>query len=458
MNISAKNRLFGTDGIRGTPGEYPLTDGMIFKIGIGIARNLYRRGSRNKRLSAVIGKDTRASGGRLEALLTNAVVSQGVDVIPVGSITTPGLSYLTNTLNADVGIMISASHNKAEDNGVKLFDGSGCKLSEREEARIEELIFSTFIRAPEASSKRAAGKIRRRINARSGYTAFLQSSIEGSNLRGFTVAIDCACGATSPFAKNVFRKLGARVYCINNRPKGDNINTVGALDPDGLKKFVLEKKADIGIALDGDGDRGIIIDEMGNVIDGDHILAITACYLLNKDKLPKKTIVATVMSNLGLRKAISEIGGEIIFTKVGDKHVLEELLKNGLVLGGEQSGHIIFYDLLPTPDGMLTGLQILKIMKDTSTPLSKLAECMEKFPQILVNIKVREKRPFESMPEVSKNLKRFNDHLKNDGRILLRYSGTESLARVMVEGKCRDTITKMANSLAEDINNEIGIS
>ena len=450
-------RLFGTDGIRGTPGTYPLTDGMIYKIGSGIAKVVAYKSKRAHRHSVVIGKDTRATGVHLETILSNAIASRGIDVVLSGLITTPGLSFMVRHKKADMGIMISASHNKPEDNGIKLFDTDGCKLTPREEALIEDIIFSGFVQTENGEKKHVPGKKYTIKNTQSLYVKFLLSTMGGIDLKGLSVVVDCAHGAASPFAKKVFKTLGAKAITINDKPSGDNINIGGAMDPSELRKVVIENDADIGIALDGDGDRGIIVDEKGKVLDGDHILAVTARYLLQRNRLPQKTIVTTVMSNLGLKIALAGLNGKIIYTQVGDKHVLEAIRKNNLTLGGEQSGHIIYYEHLPTPDGLLTGLQMLKVMKDEGRLLSELAACMERFPQILVNVKVREKRPFEKMAAVSDKLESFNRQLKDEGRILLRYSGTESLARVMVEGKDKDTIREIAEALALEIRKEIGI-
>jgi phosphoglucosamine mutase len=461
-----KEKLFGTDGIRGTPGEYPLTDEMLSKIGTGIARYLgtgsdwpnndvaFRSLSLKKKV--VIAKDTRLSGSKIETLLADSIKKWGIDVLLAGIITTPGLSFLTQNLKADMGIMISASHNKASDNGIKFFNSKGHKLFCKEEEEIENIIFDALTHRVQKHRSANQGKTKIIKNGQSKYVKFLISTLNGINLKGMQVALDCAFGAASPFAKKLFTKLGAKVYCINDTAQGENINIGGAIAPGFLKALVLKTKADLGVAVDGDGDRGILVDEKGRVLDGDYVLAIIGKYLIKKKKLPKNTIVGTVMSNYGLRVAIEENGGKIITANVGDKYVLEELLKHKLNLGGEQSGHIIFLEHLSTPDGLLTALQILKVMKEAKATLSELCKCITKCPQILVNIKVREKRPFEDMPLVARKLSEFTEQLKKEGRILLRYSGTENLARVMVEGKSRELIENIAGSLAEQIRKEIG--
>lgn len=452
-----KEKLFGTDGIRGTPGIYPLTDGMLYKIGNGVSRYLHSKKSSRKKLKMVIGKDTRLSGHKIETLLADAIRQRDIDVFLVGIITTPGLSFLVKNLNADMGIMISASHNKASDNGIKFFNKKGQKLSPAEEDRIEEIIFDTLTHDESNHPRGHAGNVKTIKNAQSKYVKFLSSSLKGFDLKGIKIALDCAFGAASPFAKKLFRKLGAKVYSINDTPQGENINEGGAINPSFLKALVIKTKADIGIAVDGDGDRGILVDEKGEVLDGDFTMAIIGRHMLKQNKLTKNTLVSTVMSNYGLKVALEECGGKMICTDVGDKFVLEALLKNNLILGGEQSGHIIFLDYNSTPDGLLTALQMLRVMKETATSLNVLAKCITKFPQILVNIKVKERRPFEDIPLLNERLEAFNTKLKDNGRILLRYSGTENLARVMVEGRDQDLITDIANSLAEQIKNEIGI-
>lgn len=454
-------KIFGTDGIRGTPGEYPLTDGMIYKIGRSIAEVvLQERKSKNKKCKpqVIIGKDTRLSGSRIETILADAVNYYGLDVLLGGIITTPGLSYLVKHYESSMGIMISASHNKPSDNGIKFFNKDGFKLSEDEEEWMEDIIFSNFIHASNGKNGHVRGKIKTLKDAQSNYIKFLLSTIKGYSLKNMRIALDCAYGAGSPFAASLFRKLGAQVFPIHDKPSGEHINKGGALDLSYLREVVLEKKADIGVALDGDGDRGILVDEKGNVLDGDYILAVAAHGFMKQNRLAKNTVVGTLMSNYGLKVCIENAGGKLLCTNVGDKYVLETLRKFELNLGGEQSGHIIFCDYHTSPDGLLTALQILKVMKESYAPLSQLAACMSKMPQILVNVRVKEKRPFEKLMVVQKKLADYNARLKDEGRILLRYSGTENLARVMIEGKDHGMINDMAKDLAEHIEKEIGIN
>lgn len=448
-------KLFGTDGIRGTPGEYPLTDEMLRTISRALAARINASAGLGRPGRIAIGKDTRLSGDSIEELLNSTLSACGIDVLCVGTITTPGLSYLTRELKADIGIMISASHNKPSDNGIKFFTAEGYKLSPAQEREIEEIIFDHHGKEQLLSHRK--GNVSQIADAQKRYVSFLKSTVAGLDLSGFHVALDCAWGAASPFARRLFEELGAQVTSIHDTPSGEKVNDGGAVKPDVLKKLVLKAGADIGVAVDGDGDRGILVDEKGEVLDGDRTMAIIARHRLQRNALPKKAIVATVMSNLGLQESINSLGGSIISTHVGDKYVLEALLKHGLTIGGEQSGHIIFLDYLSTPDGLLTALQMLKVMKDDAARLSVLTRCMRRFPQVLVNVKVKEKKNFDDIPDLNEQLRSCNERLKDKGRILLRYSGTEYLARVMVEGPEQDIIDEIARSLAEHIRGQIGV-
>jgi phosphoglucosamine mutase len=444
--IPDRDKVFGTDGIRGTPGVYPLTDDMLRVI----ARSIGWQASQNKGRrvkKVVIGKDTRASGGKIERILSDNIRDFGVDVLLEGTITTPGLSFLVKKYKADIGIMISASHNKAQDNGIKFFNSRGYKYSQEEEEDVEDIIFEMLAGSAEFRPAKDNGTVKVLKDAQKLYSAFLASTVRNLDLNGTTVALDCAWGAASPFARGIFERLGATVHAIHDSPSAENINEGGAVNPVLLKKLVLETGADMGIAVDGDGDRGILVDEKGEVLDGDTILAVIARYMIAHKTLNAKTVVGTVMSNYGLKQSISECGGRLLCTNVGDKFVLEALLKNDLNLGGEQSGHIIFFDHCATPDGILTALQMLRVIKERSSPLSELRKCFTKFPQILVNVKVRQRKPFDDVSAV----------LKDEGRVLLRYSGTEFLARVMVEGRDKVRIETLANELADVIRHEIGV-
>ncbi len=455
--ITNRHKLFGTDGIRGTPGVYPLTNEMLATISSSLAQHVLMTAKGKSKPRVVIGKDTRMSGENIEKILSDNIRAYGVDVMLTGTITTPGLAYFVTDLKADAGVMISASHNKATDNGIKFFNDKGYKYSEAEEEDVEDIIFTDMVLKPRLTTSRHKGKLIKVSDSHLKYAHFLKSTVVGLNLKGLTVALDCAYGAASPFAKGVFTALGAKVVAIHDKPTGHNINEGGAIAPSILKELVLKSKADIGVAVDGDGDRGILVDDKGQVVDGDCTIAIVARFLAKNNRLPKNTVVGTVMSNYGLKVCLKESGVDIICTNVGDKYVLEALLNNNLSLGGEQSGHVIFLDYLSTPDGLLTALKVLQVMRATGQTLSDLCKCMTKYPQILVNVKVKERKPFEQMPVVHEKLAQFNNRIKDDGRILLRYSGTELLARVMVEGKDQSMIEDIANSLATEIKQEIGI-
>ncbi len=449
-------KLFGTDGIRGTPGEYPLTPDMIAGIMKAVASRIpAARGAH--RPSIAIGKDTRLSGDFIEETLVSAITGCGVDAVLVGTITTPGLSYLTSALDCDAGVMISASHNKPSDNGIKFFNATGHKFSPSDEAAVEAIVFGSVQPCAAGAATALTGRVRRIEDAQDRYVTFLQSTVDGLDLTGFKIALDCAWGAAAPFARRLFTGLGAEVTAIHDKPSGHSINDGGAVKPEVLKKLVLASGAHIGVAVDGDGDRGILVNERGEVLDGDCTMAIIGRHLLQNNRLPKKAIVATVMSNLGLKAALEEFGGRMVVTGVGDKHVLQALLENGLSVGGEQSGHVIFFDYLSTPDGLLTALQILKVMKETGRTLADLGACMVRFPQILVNVKVRERKPFEEIPALQERMDSYHTQLSSDGRILLRYSGTELLARVMVEGRNRELIETIAHSIADHIRQDIGL-
>ncbi|OQX85569.1 MAG: phosphoglucosamine mutase [Candidatus Omnitrophica bacterium 4484_70.2] len=449
-----KERLFGTDGIRGTAGVYPLTDGMIFKIGYSIAHLLYYKYPAKDNLKVVIGKDTRLSSPKIEMILKEAISSSGIDVILCGIIPTPGLGYIVKRLEAQIGIMISASHNRSQDNGIKFFDEKGEKLSFQDEEWIEDIIFNnlvhTFYRWP--SSKK--GELIYFDDAVKLYLEFLQSISLNLNLEGLKICLDCGWGAVSLVAKELFKGLGAQVYSFADSFCGERINETGALNPYMLKRIVLEKRADIGFAFDGDGDRLIVIDNEGNILDGDYILAILADYLLKQGKLSKNTVVVTKMSNYGLKEFLEKRGIKVIFTSVGDRYVWRKLVDEDLNLGGEQSGHIILRDFVSSPDALVCALFITKIIKEK--PLNELIQDMQKYPQVLVNVKVKEKIPFEYLPSLKEEIKKAEMLLKDKGRLLIRYSGTEPLVRIMVEGKDERFIQQIAQTLKEAVKKELG--
>ena len=452
-------KLFGTDGIRGVPGEYPLTDGMLFKIGRGVANFLLhnRKDGVNHRPKVIIGEDTRISCCKLETILTGGMTSCGVDVVSCGTVPTPGLAFLTHKLKADMGMMISASHNRPEDNGIKLFSESGYKLSEGEEEWIEKIVYSSLVNFDEVTTQQV-GSVSQVKHAQKDYIDFLMSTVPSLNLKGLKIVLDCSNGAVSSYAPVLFRQMNAEVFSIGDKPNGMNINVGhGVLHPENMAGLVKKYNADIGFAFDGDGDRLIFADEKGNILDGDYIMAIIGINLIKKNRLPKKTIAATVMSNFGFEQAINDAGGRVIRTVVGDKYVLEAMRRQSLALGGEQSGHIIMLKHSTTGDALVAALQLLKIMNKCDKRLSELSQCMRKFPQVLINVKVKQKESFDSMPSVSQAISESNERLKGVGRILVRYSGTEPLARVMVEGKDDVLIKEIANRVADTIENDLGL-
>lgn len=452
------NRLFGTDGIRGTPGEYPLTDEMIFKIGKAAAKfSLKHDWATAENVWIMIGRDTRLSCEKIEKLLAGGIASYGLKTILTGTISTPGLAFLTRRFKAAMGLMISASHNDAKDNGIKFFSPMGCKLSTVEEKQIEELVHTYSLKIDSLPLYEPA-LVFPLPDSEQIYIDYLKSKAADLRFQGFQIAIDCANGALSHIAPTVFKELGAQVISIHHHKDGSKINlNSGALYPQQMIALVKEHQADLGIAFDGDGDRSVLADDQGNLLDGDHIMAIIGRHLLAQNQLPQKTLVTTVMSNYGLQEAIENAGGRLIRTAVGDRQVFETLLKENLIFGGEQSGHMIFLNHSNTGDAMITVLEILKVMKETHQKLSELSQCMRKVPQILVNVRVKEKRPFEDMPQVWQLIAQYNQQLSGAGRLLVRYSGTESVARIMVEGTSDKLIKEIAESLAKQIEKEIGL-
>jgi phosphoglucosamine mutase len=448
-------RLFGTDGIRGEVGNYPLTEEMIFKLGQAVGLWLNQRRVQSYR-KILIAKDTRKSGNNFEQAISAGLISTGVEVSCIGIMPTPAVAYFVRQQNYDVGIVISASHNAAGENGIKFFNHEGFKLYEDDERKIEEIIQTIPEDKPFTKDIALQNE---NLNFRSEYIEFLRQSADGLNLKGKTIVIDCAQGAVTYVGKEVFEKLGAKVISINDNPNGNNVNlNSGALYPEVAARSVLKMKADVGFSFDGDGDRVIAIDEKGNILDGDFIIAILAKNLLQKNRLLNKSIVCTHMSNGGLDLGLKAIGIKVFRTDVGDRFVLKEMLDKRIVLGGEQSGHIIFLDYTTTADSLITALQILKVMIEEEESLSALSTCMRKIPQIVVNVKVETKLPFDSIPGVRDMVKEYKERLSpKGGRIMLRYSGTESVARIMIEGNQKEEITQMAQTLAKKIEEEIGV-
>jgi phosphoglucosamine mutase len=443
-------KLFGTDGVRGKANTYPITAEIALKLGKSAAKVLGKR----KKPIFIIGKDTRLSGYMLENALTAGLTSMGADVFLVGPMPTPAIAHLVRSFNADAGIMISASHNPYTDNGIKFFDFSGYKLPDEIEEEIEKHVF-TDINTEHVDSKKI-GRAYRIDDARGRYIEFAKASINNTSLKGIKVVIDCANGAAYKVAPDILKELGAEVIILNDEPDGNNINLeCGALYPEVLKKAVLKNKADCGISLDGDADRIIMCDEKGNILDGDDILAITGIDFLKKGWLKNSTIVVTGYTNLAFDELFTKGKAEVIRVKNGDRYVIEEMQKKGYNVGGEASGHIIFSDFNSTGDGTIAGLQVLRIMKEKELKLSKLNP-LKKYPQVIVNVKVKEKRPLDKMSIVQKEITNAEKILGSQGRHLIRYSGTEMKCRVMIEGKESAVIEKLANKIAAEIRKEVG--
>ncbi len=438
-------RLFGTDGVRGVANIFPMTTEIAMQIGRGLAF-LIRDMKHDHRI--VIGKDTRLSGYMIENALAAGICSMGVDVLLVGPMPTPGIAFITHSMRADAGVVISASHNPFQDNGIKIFARDGYKLHDRLELEIEDLIFSQKMAALRPVAEEV-GKAFRLDDAKGRYIVFLKNSFPHNYaLDGFHIVLDCAHGATYKVAPHVFTELGAQVTALGVNPDGRNINhECGALHPRLMADKVKELGADIGIALDGDGDRLIVSDEKGNIVDGDHIMAICASELMTRRHLRKKTLVATVMSNLGLEVAMRQMGGKLVRTGVGDRYVVEEMRRGGFNFGGEQSGHLIFLDQNTTGDGILAALQLLAIMIKRDQPLSELAGIMETYPQILKNVRTTRKLNPAEIDGFPEKVAALEKKLGGTGRILVRPSGTEPVIRVMVEGTDRKKIEAMADEL-----------
>lgn len=448
------HKLFGTDGVRGVANTHPMTADIALKLGMAAAQ-VFKNG--NKRTKILIGKDTRASGYMLEYAITAGLVSMGADVLLVGPMPTPAIAHLTKSFAADAGIVISASHNPAEDNGIKFFDKSGYKLSQELEEKIEKLVLNNHFKTEEHTGKKI-GKAKRIDDAQGRYIEYAKGSIQNQSLKGLKIVLDCANGAAYKIAPLIFEELGAEVVVLNNNPDGLNINkNAGSLHPQIISEKVRRTGADVGIALDGDADRIIMVDERGEIVDGDEIIALYTKNAVDQGNMNSRLVVTTVMSNLGFEQALKNMGVDLIRTDVGDKFVAEKMRETGALLGGEQSGHIIFQEYSSTGDGVIAGLQILKVMQNTKKKLSELKKAMKKYPQILVNIKVKEKKPISQLKEASKAIKEAEKSLGKQGRILVRYSGTENKCRVMVEAKDQKTTDAIAHKIAEKIRKEIGV-
>ena len=448
-------KLFGTDGVRGVANVYPMTTEMAMQLGRAAAYIFKSSSKRRHRI--VIGKDTRLSGYMLENALVAGICSMGVDVLIVGPLPTPGIANITSSMRADAGVVISASHNAFQDNGIKFFSADGFKLPDQIELKIEKLIETNHIDSlrPTASE---VGKAFRIDDAVGRYIVFLKNTFpQEMDLSGLKIVLDCANGAAYKVAPAVFEELGAEVISLGVKPNGTNINAgCGSLHPEVISDAVKQHRADIGIALDGDADRVIVCDEFGNEVDGDHIMAICAIDMLKRKILKKKTLVATVMSNMGLDIAIRNAGGKIVKTAVGDRYVVEEMRKHGYNLGGEQSGHMIFLDYSTTGDGILSALKLLAVMRREGKQLSELAEVMIALPQVLVNVRVAERKDIMTVPEIASLVQDVEKRLGDNGRTLIRYSGTEPLLRIMIEGQDTYEITAWAREIADMVALKLG--
>jgi len=446
--------LFGTDGIRGVANEHPMTAEMALNIGRATA-HLFKRAGHNPRI--IIGKDTRVSGYMLENALVSGICSMGVNALLVGVLPTPGIAFTTNSMRADAGIVISASHNPFQDNGIKIFSRNGFKLPDEKELEIESLIFSNNMHTLHPSPSEL-GKAYRIDDARGRYIVFLKNSFpKDYTLEGTKIALDCAYGATYRVAPDTFLELGAEVITLFDEPNGENINAnCGSQQPESLAEAVVKNKADVGFAFDGDGDRLIAVDEKGGVLTGDQILAMCAKVMKSEGTLRNNLVVSTVMSNIGLGIALRELGIDQGVTKVGDRYVLEEMQARGASIGGEESGHLIYLDHHTTGDGIITALQVRAVMKKEQKPLSELARVMKVFPQALVNVDVTAKPEISTIPEIRDAIKDAERQLGTAGRVLVRYSGTQPMCRVMVEGPTQEETERYCQQIAAVIREKLG--
>ncbi|MBN1384456.1 MAG: phosphoglucosamine mutase [Elusimicrobia bacterium] len=445
-------KLFGTDGIRGIAGEYPLVPEYIEKIGY-ITASIIAASNNSRVKEFVIGRDTRESSEEISKIISKGINSAGINIFDCGVVPTPAISYITSKRTSLAGCVISASHNSSEFNGIKFFSTSGVKIVDKLEAEIEEVFFNeknkSFV-----SAKKTGKVVHRDSSAEDTYIKFLSYTLSRClNLNGLKIVLDCANGSNYKIASRIFSDLKADVTLISAEPDGKNINKdCGALHLENLQKAVIDKKADFGIAYDGDGDRCIFVDNKGEIRDGDYLIAIAANYLKDNGKLKNNAVVTTIMANVGFFKLMESKGIKVLSCSVGDKYVYEEMLKNDIILGGEQSGHIIFRNYLNTGDGLLTSLQIASILKQTGNTLFDLSKIIRKYPQVLLNIRVEKKFPISDNKKLSDAIKDVEDKLKNDGRVVVRYSGTEPLLRIMVEGPDDKTINQYAQEIAEAAN------
>ncbi len=457
-----RTRLFGTDGIRGVAGEYPLDAATVFTIGRALGEFLRRRSDPPR---VVIGQDTRESSPWIAETLAAGLAEQRASALSAGVIPTPGVAYLSRAGDFAAGVMISASHNPYRDNGIKVFGHSGYKLPDEEELQVEEAIFKlaggnnpAATRVASAGQARA-GLLPEDVSLKAGYEDFLCGLLpKGKSLAGLRVVLDCANGAASAVAPDVFRRLGATVTAIHASPDGRNINQeCGSLYTEALQARVPAERAGLGVAFDGDADRALFVTAGGKLVDGDGVLFLAATHLLAEGRLKNRQVVGTIMSNLGLEAALGRLGVRLVRTPVGDKYVLEEMLRTGCNLGGEQSGHVIFGDDHTTGDGLLTALRVMDTVVSARRPLDTLVAGFRPFPQVLRNVRVREKVPVEQLPEVMNAIRASQEHFGLTGRVIVRYSGTESLARIMIEAEDEAQVHQHAEVIAAAFQRAIGV-
>jgi phosphoglucosamine mutase len=459
--MSQTKRIFGTDGVRGTANVEPVTAETALKLGRAagyVFKHLQTTARDRTKHKIVLGKDTRLSGYMLENAISSGILSMGVDVLFIGPLPTPGVAYVTRSLRADAGIVITASHNPYTDNGIKFFRADGYKLDDAIENQIEDLVFSGEIENIRPSAEEI-GKAVRIDDALGRYIEYAKASFpKGMTLEGLKIVVDCAHGAAYKSTPCVLRELGAEVIVYGNQPDGFNINKgVGSMHAEHLCQRVREHGAHVGIAHDGDADRVLLCDENGALINGDDVMAIAGLDLLSQGALVARTLVATVMSNAGLDAVITRAGGHVLRTQVGDKNVIDEMIRGGYNFGGEESGHLIFRDYATTGDGLVSALQVLRIMKAKDKPLSQLAQCWTRFPQVCSSIRVREKRPFEELDGVLELIAQAEAELKpQGGRVLLRYSGTEPKARLLLEGRDADLLGRWNHQICQAIKQQVG--
>lgn len=458
MSSGSKKKLFGTDGIRGTANQYPMLPEMVIKVGqaLGHLLNTQNHVTAGRPKKVVIGKDTRLSGYMIEMALAAGLNSMGIHVQLVGPLPTPAIGFLVRNMRADAGVVISASHNQYQDNGIKIFGPDGFKISDVQEREIERLVLDEDLTQFLAPSNQV-GRSKRIEDAQGRYIVFVKNTFPLEyTLDGVRIVLDTANGAAYKVAPAIFQELGAEVIQLGKEPNGMNINDkVGALYPAKLAEAVVQYRADIGISLDGDADRVIIVDEKGHVVNGDHILGLCALHMKKKGTLKKDTLVVTQMSNFGLEQKMKEAGIHVSKTNVGDKYVVEEMRKNGYNLGGEQSGHIIFLDHTTTGDACVAALNVLAVMKQTGVKMSELNKIIEDVPQVLVNLRVKNRKELDSLSGYTELISNFEKELQGQGRIFVRFSGTEPLVRILVEGREQKKISSIAEQIASFLESQL---